>query len=82
MLRTDWKHTIAYFFLAAFLLLRVANMHTVSHLFTDVETEHCELCTLIASTNQGTPLQVALAQATVVSFFYRIFQNNIVVARI
>lgn len=58
MLITYWKHSISYFFLAAFLLLRVADLHIVTHVLNDTEYEHCELCTLTTNTNQTTPLQL------------------------
>ncbi|MGB5817896.1 MAG: hypothetical protein WBG90_00330 [Saonia sp.] len=62
MLRIDWKHSTAYFFLFAFLLMRVVNLHTVSHVLTGEEYEHCELCDLITTTDQGTPLQISTPQ--------------------
>ena len=49
---------ISYFFLAAFLLSRVANVHLGSHLFADGDNDHCEVCDLILQTHDGTPLQV------------------------
>lgn len=54
-------------------------MHTVSHVLTDTEYEHCELCTLITNTNQGTPLQVTVAQTAVsfVEFFDTSERNTI-----
>ncbi|MFS4416621.1 hypothetical protein [Maribacter sp. 2307ULW6-5] len=70
MYRTDWKHTISYLLLATFLLFRVANLHTVAHMVSgEAESGHCELCTLITTTNQTTPLQVAPAQETVSSIY-------------
>jgi hypothetical protein len=57
MLNTNFKHSITYFLLAAFLLVRVVNLHKVSHVLTHATYEHCEVCDLITVTNQATPLQ-------------------------
>ncbi|WP_172675894.1 hypothetical protein [Croceitalea dokdonensis] len=51
------NHNLAFFFLAAFLLLQVVNIHTLSHLLSDDELPHCELCDFVNHTKQGTPLQ-------------------------
>ena len=48
---------ISYFFLTAFLLTRVVNVHMGSHLFEDADHETCEVCDLILQTQEGTPLQ-------------------------
>ncbi|CAM4113804.1 hypothetical protein [Zobellia nedashkovskayae] len=53
---TNLKRNISYFLLTAFILLRVVNLHMASHALTDSEMEHCELCTLISSSNQDTPI--------------------------
>lgn len=63
MLKAHWKHSITYLFLAVFTLMRVANLHTVKHVLADAEYEHCELCELITTTNQSTPLQTTITQA-------------------
>ena len=46
----------ALFFLLAFLFLRIADVHTYSHFSDDDELSHCELCEMITTSNQFTPL--------------------------
>lgn len=59
VLKTDWKHSLSYFLLASFLLLRVVNLHTVFHCHDHEEVEHCDQCHLIMHANQSMPLQIA-----------------------
>lgn len=58
MLKKDFKYTISLFFLTSFLLLRVINFHSISHLFSDKDSHHCEYCIVVSNTNNGTPLDV------------------------
>ncbi|QLE02116.1 hypothetical protein HX109_11340 [Galbibacter sp. BG1] len=57
MFKTDWKHTLSYFFLVAFLLLRVLSLHEYSHVDNDSDYENCELCTIISCAKENTPLE-------------------------
>ncbi len=46
---------ISLFFLLAFLFIRIADLHSYSH-FSDDDLTHCELCEIIITSNQFTPL--------------------------
>lgn len=51
-----YKNIISLFFVAAFILLRVVNLHTFSHFSDDDDHDtHCELCKIIISSNLLTP---------------------------
>lgn len=49
------KNVISLVFLLAFLFLRVANVHSVSHHLDEIDTNTCELCEIITVTHQFTP---------------------------
>ena len=49
------KNIISLLFLSAFLFLRVANVHTLSHYTDEVDKNDCELCEIITVSNQFTP---------------------------
>ncbi|MCM5663942.1 hypothetical protein [Galbibacter mesophilus] len=56
MPKSNWKHFLTYFFLLAFTLLRVVNLHEYSHTTNEGEQESCELCAFINTTNESTAL--------------------------
>ncbi|MFD2826676.1 hypothetical protein ACFSYG_09340 [Leeuwenhoekiella polynyae] len=50
-------HIIPIFFLAAFALLRILNVHTFVHVFEDQqEVVDCKYCHMVVASDQGTPL--------------------------
>ena len=49
------KKVLGLFFLSAFLFLRVANAHTISHFSDDSTENHCELCEIIVVSQELTP---------------------------
>ena len=57
------KNCISLLFLASFLLLRVGNLHAATHTFSDDEVQHCELCDLMARSNEATALHMATPPA-------------------
>ncbi|TXD84512.1 hypothetical protein ESY86_05490 [Subsaximicrobium wynnwilliamsii] len=59
------KNTISLFFLTTFLLLKVVNLHEVSHITSDKDTQHCEQCAFIAQAGQTTPLNVPTPQENI-----------------
>lgn len=56
MPRLDWKYIISSFFLISFVLLRIMNLHVISHLGSNIDFQHCENCVLIAQAHQTVPL--------------------------
>jgi len=50
------KHTISFLFLSAFLLLKVANAHSLSHLLEEEENWQCELCEMAFTFQENTPV--------------------------
>ena len=65
MQRPTVKNAISLFFLASFLLLRVGNLHAATHAFSDDDVQHCELCDLMARSNEATALHMATTFAGV-----------------
>lgn len=56
MKKNIWKNIIILFFLSTFLFLRIGNLHVFSHISDDGDDqEHCELCEIIAVSNDLTP---------------------------
>ena len=51
-----WKNTIASIFLLSFLFVRIINIHTLSHIDQDTNSDDCELCEIIVSNNKFGPL--------------------------
>ncbi len=49
------KKVVGLLFLLAFLFLRVANAHTLSHFADDTNEDHCELCEIICVSQELTP---------------------------
>ncbi|WP_103863517.1 hypothetical protein [Aquimarina sp. I32.4] len=47
--------TISIIFLSTFLFLRIVNLHAFSHFSEEDETPHCELCEIIAASQQDIP---------------------------
>ncbi len=45
------KHFISLFFIALFLLFKVAGLHVLSHDVDDLDIEHCEVCHITISAN-------------------------------
>ncbi len=56
MPRLNWKYIISFFFLISFVLLRIMNLHIISHLDSNIDFQHCENCVLIAQAYQTVPL--------------------------
>jgi len=56
------KNSISLFFLTTFLLLKVVNLHEVSQMVSDSDSQHCEQCAFIAQTGQTTPLDIPTSQ--------------------
>jgi len=57
-MRTNiWKKSISLFFISSFLLLRIVDVHTISH-FSDDDDDliSCELCEIISLSNEYTPV--------------------------
>jgi len=48
-----WKNTIASVFLLTFLLVRIVNVHTITHIDDESDSDHCELCEIISINNQS-----------------------------
>lgn len=59
------KNSISLFFLTTFLLLKVINLHEVSHIVSGKDEQHCEQCAFIAQAGQTTPLNVAPPQSAI-----------------
>lgn len=53
MCKPQTKNVLSFLFLAAFLLLRVGNVHAATHISEDSEATHCELCELIQVNNES-----------------------------
>ncbi|MEM7187305.1 MAG: hypothetical protein AAF466_11665 [Bacteroidota bacterium] len=63
------KRFVGLFFLLAFLSLRVANAHTISHVTEDGNDHHCELCEIITVSQELTPFEGGNENATLSSPF-------------
>ena len=50
------KFSISIFFLTTFLLLRIINIHEISHIASDNDSNHCEQCVLNLQENKVTPI--------------------------
>ncbi|MEH6658577.1 hypothetical protein [Leeuwenhoekiella marinoflava] len=62
MFKTRSAHIIPIFFLAAFALLRILNVHTFVHLIEDQqEVVDCKYCHMVVNSDHGTPLVTAPA---------------------
>ena len=46
-----WKNTVATAFLLTFLLVRIVNVHAITHA-DDNDSDQCELCEIISINNQ------------------------------
>ncbi|MGB3774591.1 MAG: hypothetical protein WA951_04985 [Leeuwenhoekiella sp.] len=57
MSKTSKVHIISIFFLAAFALLRIINVHTFVHIFEDKqEVVDCKYCHMVVNSDHETPL--------------------------
>ncbi|NQX76629.1 hypothetical protein [Gilvibacter sp.] len=52
------KNIISLLFLSAFLLLRVGNVHAITHIDDDHDDHQCELCELIQITEDSKDLEI------------------------
>ncbi len=50
------KNLISFFFLSSLLFLRIADAHAFSHFSDDNDQIDCELCDIITTSNQFTPI--------------------------
>ncbi len=66
MKKNIWKNSILLFFLSTFLFLRIGNLHVFSHISDDSDDQlHCELCEIIAASNDLTPYTSDVFEAVV-----------------
>ncbi|HEA22921.1 hypothetical protein LCGC14_2427000 [marine sediment metagenome] len=73
MSKTIKTHIIPIFFLAAFALLRIINVHTIVHVFEDnQEVVDCKWCHMVLNSNQETPL---LTSPDNLSLDYTVFEE-------
>jgi len=55
----DKKRHIILFLFTAFLFLRIADVHSFSHFVDgDDDSEHCELCEMISTSNEFAPILI------------------------
>jgi len=61
MFKKRYAHIIPIFFLVAFALLRIINVHTFVHVFFENQQEvaDCKYCDMVVASDQGTPLNPA-----------------------
>ena len=71
-----WKNTIVLFFLSAFLLLRIANVHAISHSLSDDDLQSCELCKLIAASDEATSLNTNLVAVIIPANHLQIYTHK------
>ncbi|KAA1247899.1 hypothetical protein [Aquimarina sp. RZ0] len=66
MKKNIWKNISILFFLSTFLFLRIGNFHVFSHISDDGDDQvHCELCEIIALSNDLTPFTNDVFEAVV-----------------
>jgi len=66
MKKNIWRNITTLFFLSTFLFLRIGNLHVFSHFSDDSDDQvHCELCEIIAVSNDLTPFTNDVSVAVV-----------------
>lgn len=65
------KHFISIFFVALFLLFKVAGLHALTHHEEDSDVQHCEICHITTAVNFIPLLQTEATTVPVLEYCFR-----------